>query len=67
MDKECKIDLPVLHDFGAIGVQDDASIILPIRDEPDTDQPPHIVPGKTSTRSVSPVTFPNIAGDTSCF
>ncbi|HIJ41366.1 MAG TPA: hypothetical protein HPP90_09865 [Deltaproteobacteria bacterium] len=34
--------------------KNDASILLPKRDDPKTDQPPHIVPGKTSIRSAIP-------------
>jgi len=44
------IDLPVLHDFGDVGVKNDARSPFMKRYEPDTDQPPHIVPGKTSIR-----------------
>jgi len=48
MGKWCKIDLSVLHDFGGCAKRVYASILLTRPDEPDIDQPPHIVPDKKS-------------------
>ena len=44
------IDLPVLRGFVRFGVKSNASSPFMKPDEPDTNQPPYIVPGKTSIR-----------------
>jgi len=59
--------MSALHDFGAVGAHDDARSPFMKPDDPKINQPPHIVPGKTSIGFGIPVTFHRIVNHTSCF